>query len=551
MNHTDHKKYIEAYEMVKTNNPRVLAPKIQPQASYPGNYGHQLGYDTRMSGGKTRYGLSRYESHLILDHYALRQNTRKASHDSIQARVILKRENDSVVGNGLKLDPTPEFEILGITRENAEIWAEDVKNRFDLWAKSKGSDLTGRNNFYQNTRFYGWQYGRDGDVFPRLNYSDDLTLLNPLQISFIDPNQIREDEFTFSSGPEVQNDGIIKDANGKETGYRVWITDQEKPGRYIDVTIPAFDKKTGRPIMLHGFDPEWAGQSRGIPELGHALQEFEDITSFETATIKKAIIGASLNFIVENDQQDPSDLGLPATDDGIAGPPIETSATETTTIPQNLGPEGVTTCNLPEQTYTEPGNMIFGAAQGDKLKDISSLSPAESSPDFVDHKFSYLAASKSMPLSVAKMIFGKSHSASRGELGLYENVREIKKDDIVSDFLAWVYFAWLSEEIAAGRIKAPGFSDPILKAAWMSANWRMKPLPDVDPFKTAQTRKLNIEMGFSDFDAEAIAVNGSSGKANRSKIDRQLKELPTDPYGLKEQEQEIEQETETDEEEEE
>lgn len=532
MNHTDHKKVIDAYDLIQASNPRLVAPKIQPQASYPGNYGHQLGYDTRQSGGKSRYGLSRYQSPLILDTHALRQNARKASHDSIQARVILKRENDSVVGNGLKLDPTPKFEILGITREEAEIWADDVKERFDLWAKSKDSDLTGRNNFYQNTRFYGWQYGRDGDVFPRLSYSDDADILNPLQISFIDPNQIRGDEFIFSSGPEVQEDGIIKDKNGKETGYKVWITDPKQPGRFKDVTIPAFDEKTGRPIMLHGFDPEWAGQTRGIPELGHALQEFEDITSFKTATIKKAIIGAAMTLAVENEQQDPTAMGMEGMINAAAGP-TEITTEAPALAPQNLGPERVTSCNLPEQTVTETGIMVLGGGQGDKIKGIPSLSPPEHAGEFIDAEFKYLAASKSMPKSIALMEFSKSHSASRGELGLYENVREIKKDDIASDFLNPVFGTWLAIEIGEGRVKAPGFSDPILKAAWLSASWRMKPLPDVDPFKTAQTRKLNLDLCLTDFDAEAIAANGSSGKANRAKVGRQLEEMPTDPLGLK------------------
>jgi lambda family phage portal protein len=533
MNHREHENYIKNWK--EPEKPIAKTKQYDFQANYSRNYGQTLGYDTRQSGGKTRYGLSRYQSLLILDHYALRQNARKASFDSIQARVILKRETDSVIGNGLKIDPTPDSKILGISQEEAELWADDVKDRFNLWATSKDSDLTGRNNFYQNTRFYSWQYGRDGDVFIRLSYSDNKKLLNPLQISFIDPNQVRNDEFTFSSGPEVQDDGIIKDDNGKEIGYKVWINNQKNPGRYEEITIDAFDKETGRPIILHGFDPEWAGQSRGIPELGNALQEFEDITSFETATVKKAITGASMNFIVENDQQDPSDLGLQQMDNGIAGPPTETDPSAPVQTPRNLGAEGVTACNLHEQTMTEPGTTIYGASQGDKLKEISSLSPPEHAGDFVDSKFSYLAASKSMPISIAKMIFGKSHSASRGELGLYENVREIKKDDIVSDFLSWVYFAWLSEEIAAGRIKAPGFSDPILRAAWLSANWRMKPLPDVDPLKTKQMVKLAIEMGLTDFDSEAIAHNGSSGKANRAKVARQLEELATDPFELKTQ----------------
>lgn len=534
------KKYQAAHpEKIK---PATKAQDQNFQASHPGNFGHTRHthhghhfFDTRMSGGKTRFGLSSYQDHLILNHYALRQNVRSLTHKSIQTRVILKRELDSVVGNGLRWDPTPDFDILGIDREEAEAWSENFKSGFDLWCKSKGSDLTGRNNFYQNTRFYGWQYGRDGDVFVRFTYSDDPNLLNPLQISFIDPNQIRGDEFTFSLGPMSQNDGIIKDKNAKETAYKVWITDPENPRRFKDVTIHAIDEKTGRPLMIHGFDPEWAGQSRGIPELAHAVQEFQDITSFQTNTIRKGIDGAGKTFIVQNEQQDPSDLNLSQLDDAAAGPPDVKDPSSATPggAPTNLGVDGVTFRGLPELTTTEPNTMILGAAKGDKLEAISSNSPPENTNEFVDGVFSYLAASKSMPISVAKMIFGKSHSASRAELGMYETVREIKKDDIASDFLDLVIFAYASEEIAAGRLQAPGFADPRIRAAWLKGNWRMKPLPDVDPLKTVMTISLANELGLSDLDTDAKAYNGSDGKTNRTKLETQIDELPTDPFGMK------------------
>lgn len=494
--------------------------------------------NTKRSGGESSQGLARYENHLILDHWALRQNTRVTLHDSLQARTILRRSNDTVIGNGLKPDPSPKFSTLGITREESERWAEDVKDRFDLWAKSKNSDLTGRNNFYQNQGFYQWQYERDGDVFVRLTYSDEPNLTNPLQISFIDPNQIRGDEFTFSSGPSAQNDGIIKDEHGKEIGYRIWVVDSSRLGHFKFIDIDTIDKKTGRHLIAHGFKPEWAGQSRGMPEIGHALQDFEDITTFDGATIKKAINGASLSFTVENDQQTPSDMGMSNINaGGGAGLTVTNEPSSSSPTPQNVGIDGVRHCALDEATITEPGTVnVFGAQQGDKLKAIPSMSPAENTGEYIDGKTKYLSSSVSMPFSIAVMSFPKSHSASRGELGMYADVIEIKKDDIASDFLDIIYISWLSEEIAAGRIQAPGFSDPLLRQAWSVINWIGKPLPDVDPLKTLQAKEKAIELCLTDFDREAVLHNGTSGKANRAKVTKQLEELPTDPFGNKETE---------------
>jgi len=504
--------------------------------------------NTKRSGGKSRHGLARYENRLILDHWALRQNTRETVHDSLQARMILRRQNDTTTGNGLKPDPSPKFSVLGITREASEEWAENVKDRFDLWARSKNSDLTGINNFYQNQGFYQWQYDRDGDVFVRLTYSKDPSLLNPLQISFIDPNQIRGDEFTFSSGPSAQDDGFMKDENGKMEGIKVWIVDASRIGHFKFVDIDVIDKKTGRHLIAHGFKPEWAGQSRGMPEIGHALQDFEDITTFDVATIKKAINGASLGFTVKNMQQTPSDMDFSSINaGGGAGLVVTDDPGSSNPTPQNVGIDGVRHCELDEATLTEFGVNLFSAQQGDELEAIPSLSPAENTGEYIDGKAKYLSASVSMPFSIATMSFPKSHSASRGELGMYADVIEIKKDDIASDFLDIIYIAWLSEEIAAGRIQAPGFSDPLLREAWSVINWIGKPLPDVDPLKTLQAKELALELGLTDFDREAVLHNGTSGQANREKVRKQLDELPTDPFGNKEVEMQFEENIDEDE----
>lgn len=519
----------------------ALQQEAKPRQIYmpvaQATYGNYFSVDTRASGGKSRRGLSRYEKTLIIDHWATRQNFRATLQDSPPARTIVKRKNDSVVGNGLILDPTPDGNILGIDEKRLEEWANNVKSRFHLWAKSKNSDITGRNNFYQNTRLYGWQFGRDGDVFVRLHYSDDPELINPLQISFIDPNQIRGDEFTFSTGPVSQDDGIVKDENGKEIAYKVWLEDPKRPGRYTFEEIPAKDPATGRPLMIHGFCPEWAGQTRGYPELAHAIQPFEDIENYTTATTKKMANASQFGFTFENQLQDPGDGGLPSLISQGTSPVIVDNIETPTSTSRTFSSDSFFGCEVNDGAMAESGPYhILGSTQGDKLVQIKTEGPAETSGEFIDSQFRYLSASVGLPASVAMMKFDKSHAASRGELGILAASNRIVVDDIDSDMYGIIYGAWMGEEIAAGNIRAPGFSDPMMKEAWLCHVIIGHPLPDIDPDKTMSAKIKACSLGLTDLDRESKIYNSSDGKANRAKLARQIKELPTDPFDLEDPE---------------
>jgi capsid protein len=83
-----------------------------------------------------------------------------------------------------------------------------------------------------------------------------------------------------------------------------------------------------------------------------------------------------------------------------------------------------------------------------------------------------------------------------------------------ADLLSPVVEMWLSGEIAAGRVAAIGWSDPRMRAAWLNKTWVGAPPPDIDPNKTANARKTNIEIGVTNIDREARELNGSSAAAN-------------------------------------
>jgi lambda family phage portal protein len=498
---------------------------LEPQAYAPRTV------DGFGSGQKWPGGMSRPASIMVHDHYALRQRTREALYDSVDARALVESITDVVADTGLKLKPTPMADVLGITEERAEEWAENTAGLFHMWAKSKKSHRAEDQNFYQNQRLYEFFQQRDNDIFVRFFYSKEKDLFNPLQIDFIDPNQIRGYDYTTSYiQTPTGSDGIIRNASGKTIGYKIWNLEN---GQYKDTVIPAKGEKSGRTFMIHGFMPEYAGQTRGYPRLSHALQEFEQLTNFKASIIQKAINQASFVGAVENDQQDASQ----PLEGRVAGPVREYgSFPSPATDAQNVTPESlepiVDWSVMPEATFNTPGSMLVGnLRRGDKMKFLQDTSPSASYDAFVGAFFSSICASTSWSIEVVLKKFSNNYSASRATLILCWREALRWREEMAADFLDPVYEAWLSEEIAAGRISAPGFSDPRLRAAWLCCEWAGAPMPAIDPLKSMQGSKLAVELGAESLDDVARDYNGSSGKANRAKLARQYSELPEPAWG--------------------
>jgi capsid protein len=393
------------------------APGSTGQYPY-GNYGY--GYAAR--GDKFPYGLSESGAAPTMNHWYLRQNARSAVHDTVQARAIVERYADTVVDTGLKLEATPEVETLGITPEQGEEWSRQVEESFNLWASNKKCMRDRSMNFYQAQRLVSTFQQRDNDYFARLYYSKDKDLLNPLQIGFIDPNQIKSDTFTPSYGIYDSKDGILVDSDGREVGYQVWYYQN---GKYKSETVPAVGARSGRRMMLHGFQPEYAGQRRGYSRLSHALQEFENITDFSISTIKKAINQSSIALYVKPSKDNPASQALEdLTHRGPAGP-VGVDADGDGVVDNGVD-AFVKYCPMPEATVTNPGSVgVFSLQEGEDLKAFEGNAPADTYESFINAFMSHLSASMSMPLEVLLMKFNQNYSASRAALILFWRVANI------------------------------------------------------------------------------------------------------------------------------
>lgn len=525
-----------AIDMIKSFGQKI-ADRVKPvplESSSSGAYRynqHYRSYGSLAGGAKFPGGISGDFGGLFLDHRRIRQNARVAVQEVPQATALVNRYADTVVDIGLMPEPSPKADILGISQEQAEEWSRDVEERFDSWARSKESYRSEVMTFYQAQRLDGIMQQRDNDIFTRLYYSADKRLQNPLQIQFVDADQIRSDAFTTSYALHGCDDGIERNNKGVEKSYKVWMKKSDGSG-YDFVSIPAKGPKSGKRMMLHQFTQEYPGQTRGFSRLAAGLQEFQNITDFSLSHIKKAIAQSSFSMYVKpspdnpasNPLQDISNTGVsgPITDNGTAF--AQTTGNSETSIPVNY-------CPIPEATIDTPGSVgVFNLMEGEDLKSFDGKTPVDSYDKFVDAFTSYLSAAMGMPLEVLLMKFNQNYSASRGALILFWRVAQIWREEMNADFNNPIYEAWLDGEIAAGRVSAPGWSDPVLKAAWLNCRWIGSPMPNIDPMKTATSDRMYAEMGSTNLDRIARDLNGSSGKANRAKIARQFAEIPPSPW---------------------
>ena len=499
-------------------NPRVHA-YLQQSRSALRTGGHG-------TGAKWDHGLSSNGTSPLLDNYLLRQNSRSAIHDSIEYRTLVNRLADSVIDRGLRLVPEPVAGILGVSEDEAAEWAEDVSERFHLWAKSKDVDVSGQMNLYQLQRFAHIQQIRDGEVFARLHYGAHEGLLNPLQIGFQDPSDIQGTAgLTSTSGfNHYLDNGIERDRYGREVAFH-WYewTGQD----YVSRRVPAM-APNGMPLMVHGFRQEYSNQVRGFPEFAHCLQEFENLTDFKAAHIKKAINQSQLVMSVEAGENGPSDNVLESITQARTGPTSDTVSPTASVV--DTGTE-FSYRVVDEAAAGVPGStVVYGLDSGEKLKPFVNSAPADNFDNFVDAFVAYLSASNSIPIEVALMRFNANYSANRAAIMLFWRVAQIWRDEQDADLLKPVYTAWLWGEVASGRIRARGFSDRRLREAWLCASWSGVPMPNIDPAKTAKADEAYVKMGAQSLDMVAQNFSGTRYKQNRAKLERQFDGHPIPPW---------------------
>jgi len=494
---------------------------------------------TRFYGQKYDGGLPFFTPTLMLDSEGIRNRVRELSHTSLQLRALIERNVDTVIGQGLNISPEPKHKLVGITPEKAKEWISDEKTRFELWEMSQKANRSSRYNFYQAQRLIQKCLRRDGEVFVALSYHNDPSLLSPLRFEIIDPSQIRESAMTWTATgasllPRLNREGITRNADGEEVSYKVWTTDANGLPRMTE--IPRVGRG-GRIMMLHAVTGnDYAGQLRGVSPYAVCVQDLENILTFTLSQVNKSKHQSQINFTVESETDEPGEDPIEAAQarrvkkafgEGKAAKEFG-SDPEPDPSAQNVTEESLEPFSLeiPNTNFNRPGSVGILALKGkQKLKAVPDASPSQQFNVFVDAYFAYIAASTGDSVENVLMKFRNNYSASRATLILTWRIAVQQRWEFDYYIGGPVYEMWLACEIAAGYARCPGWSDPRLRAAWVSHRYNGVSMPNIDPEKTAKAAKEYLSVGATTLEDVAIEYNDSDAESNRVKLGPELEEL--------------------------
>lgn len=444
------------------------------------------------------------------NNYTLRQRARMLYQNAPVCTSAIRTNRTNVVGIGLRLKSTIDRETLGMTPEQAEEWQKHTEAEFELWASKKNAcDATGMNDFYGIQQLCLVSWLTSGDVFALVKRTDRTAMIPySLRLHVVEADRCRTPIVSGGIYPmtrtkgKAQNgntiyDGVEVDKNGMVTAYHIAntyafeITAEET----VFTRVEAYGKKTGLPNVLHIMDSERPDQYRGVPYLAQVIEPMLQIRRYTEAEIMAAVVQAF-------------HTGFITTEAGTDGMPFN-----------EVGGDGVDEISKDPNEYEMGPGTINILAPGEDIKFNNPTHPNTGFDIFVRSMCVQVGAALEVPADLLLKEFNSSYSASRAALLEAWKSFRMRRVWLTNDLCRPVYEIWLTEAVALGRIKAPGFlTDPLIRQAYLGSEWIGPSQGMLDPTKEIQAAVLAIQNGLTTHEQEAIKLNGSEFTTNIDKL---------------------------------
>ena len=449
----------------------------------------------------------------------LRQRGRMLTMSSPVAASAINTNRTKVVGVGLTLQCAVDRDVLGLSTDAAKAWQKRAEAEFRLWAsKKENCDAIGANNFggLQQLALKSWL--SSGDIFP-LFKRYPVTPLNPysLRIHLIEADRVstpgKRRLSTFFSktdgvNPNNENkifDGVEIDKNGMIVAYHTSNTypDQITSEKATWTRVEAYGKETGLPNILHVMDSERPDQYRGVTYLAPVIEPLLQLRRYTESELMAALVQSLFTAWITTDT-DPTNIPINEVGAGdIAGIPGDHS-------------DGIS--ESPNEYEMGPGTVTH-LAEGESITFGNPKIPTAGFEIFVKSVCKEIGAGLEIPYDVLIKEFNSSYSAARGALLEAWEVFRMRRQWFVDDFCQPIYELWLSEAIARGRVKAPGFfDDPLVRTAWCGARWIGPTQGQLDPLKEAKAAVIMVDQAFKSREQVTRELGGGDWDTNVERV---------------------------------
>lgn len=416
---------------------------------------------------------------------------------------ILHAKRDGVIGRGLDLDAKIDADALGLELDAATAIERRIEAAFSRWARNVGVDGESLDELLQTAYF---STILNGDCIADI-YCDAEA--RSLRVRLIESDCLLTPPSEY--GNERVRSGIELSANGRPVAY--WLATGFE---FNSDGFPVYYYRRRR--FMAGFNAlatgeflfprsgalfihtplDRPGQLRGLPIASRVLADMKQLDRYMKAELDASVVASrpalfrthpAVESQAEVDMMDSFGVIPKATADENAEPPQHEP-------PINYG-----------------SGLMIDLWDGADMKAFNPSRPNPAYANFVDHKFSEIAANLGMSAEVALKKWNASYSASRAALLDAQQGYEIDRSRFINQFLRPLYNAWL--DLHADELGLTGYyTDPARRSAWRCAEWIGEQLPNIDPTKEIDAAAKRVQLCVSTLAREAQVATGTDIAAN-------------------------------------
>lgn len=427
----------------------------------------------------------------------LRERSRDLIRNNPLATGAINTKVVNVVGTGLALKSAIDRDFLGLSEDAAEQWQRNAEREFRLWAESPDCDAERTLNFYGLQELAFRSVLENGDAFAVPTYLDRAGVLYQLAVQLIEAdrcmNEGRKADTATLSG------GVEKDASGAPLQYHFL---NQHPGAmrpgYKGATwtkVPAFTP-SGRRNVLHLYRKLRIGQSRGVPDLAPVISALKQLGDYTEAELTAAVVSGLFTVFIKS------------TDGDAPMPGLTTDVTDTGRADQ--------------QSIKLGAGAMVGLADGESIETANPGRPNQAFDPFVQAILRQIGVALELPFEVLIMHFQSSYSAARAALLQAWKFFKARRFWLADAFCRPLYEMWLTEAVAMGRIKAPGFlQDPAIRHAYLGSEWVGDAPGALDPMKEAQAAALMEDRGWKTATENTAELTGGDWETKHRQLTRE------------------------------
>jgi lambda family phage portal protein len=399
----------------------------------------------------------------------------------------LDRRVESVIGGRIRLSAQPMHTVLGQDHAWRMEWAANTQAKWNIWASDvhRRCDARKKLNFGAQVRLAYLHYCRDGEICAEIRMNSRGSRFNT-NVMLLDSERLSNP--AGRPNDKYLRNGVEFDVNGAPVAYHIRKRHPLDPSPDFDgdqwVRIPAFTR-SGKPKMIHVFNPRRIEQSRGVSKLVEAMVPAKMLDRVDRAEVQASLLSALLSFFVES--------------------PAPTSDVE-----EMLAPGSSTTDSSMAAYYSEllefrnksplsmPNVQIGHLFPGEKVTSPQSNHPNTNYPEF--QKFALQKIAGSIGVSYPQLSQNWSdinYSSARALLNEMWRSFMQDRDYFTQAFCTPIYAAWMEEAVALGEIEVPGGAEKFysLKTELTMCEWIGPSRGSIDPLKEANANNLDTAAG--------------------------------------------------------